>query len=109
MSSTYVIPLSSFYQTFSIALAGVNYQMTVKWNDSPDAGWVFDLDNADTNTPLLAGAPFVTGSDLLAGLEYLGIEGSLFVYTDGNPDAVPTYGNLGTDCNFYFVTDAANG
>jgi hypothetical protein len=100
----FLIPLQNYPISFQIALSGTNYQMTVKWNDSPDAGWQFDLENSDTNTPLLFGAPFVCGTDLLSGLEYLGVNGSLVVYTDGNEAAVPTYTNLGIDSNLYFVT-----
>lgn len=101
----FLIPLISTPQTFQIGLAGVNYLMTVKWNDQPDAGWEFDLILSDTNVPLLAGAPFVTGTDLLANLEYLGVGGQLFVTTVGDPGAVPTFTNLGTEANLYFVTN----
>lgn len=101
----YIIPLNAGTpQTFQIQLAGVNYQLTVKWNDSADAGWVFDLADADTNEPLLAGAPFVTGANLLANLNNLGIGGSFIVSTDGMPNAVPTYENLGVNSQLYFVT-----
>lgn len=104
----YLVPLTAVPQSFQIALAGVNYLITVKWNNTSDGGgWQFDLTNADTNTPLIAGAPFITGADLLDGLNYLGINGHLFVYTNGMPDAVPTFTNLGTDSNLYFVTSAA--
>ena len=107
MNSTFLIPLVNTPQTFQIALAGVNYTMTVKWNDASDAGWQFDLANADTNASLIAGAPFVTGVDILAGLGYLGINGSLFVATDGDQNAVPTFTNLGVNSNLYFVTDVS--
>ena len=104
----YLIPLSSDPQTFQISLAGVSYQMTVKWNDAVDAGWQFDLVNADTAENLVFGAPIITGADCLSGLEYLGINGSFIAYTNGMPSAVPTIDNLGTDCNLYFVTSAVN-
>lgn len=102
----FLIPLFNYPVTFQIQLAGVNYEMTVKWNNAADAGWVFDLTNADTATQLLAGAPFVTGTDCLAGLEYLGIQGSLIVFTKGDNTAVPTMQNLGQNSNLYFVTTA---
>lgn len=103
----FLIPLISIPQTFQIQLNGVNYQLTVKWNAADDAGWQFDLADADTNTPLLAGQPLITGASCLAGLEYLGIDGDLWVYTNGDPDAVPTFTNLGIDSNLYFVVAAS--
>lgn len=47
----------------------------------------------------------VTGADLLAQYGYLGFGGSLYVQTVQNPDATPTFTNLGTDCNLYWVAD----
>lgn len=104
----FLIPLYNYPVTFQISLAGVNYVMTVKWNDAQDAGWQFDLTNADTNTALVAGAPFITGADCLAGLEYLGIGGLFVVYTNGDEAAVPTQTNLGVNSNLFFVTQAAS-
>jgi len=109
MLTTYLIPLTNTPQTFGINLAGVDYTMTVKWNDSPDAGWQFDLQDPTTGNYLIAGAPFITGADCLAGLDYLGINGQLIVYTNGDDFAVPTFDNLGSEGNVYFLTDVANG
>lgn len=103
----FLIPLINGPQSFQIALAGVNYTLVVKWNDAPDAGWEFDLLDADTNTYLVAGQTLITGADCLSGLEYLGIGGLFIVYTNGNADAVPTFENLGIDSNLYFVTSEA--
>ena len=100
----FLIPLTGSPSTFQIAMVGVNYIMTIKWNSAPEGGWEFDLTDSDTNTPLLAGAPLICGADCLSGLEYLGIGGSLIVYTNGDNSAVPTFTNLGTESNFYFVT-----
>lgn len=102
----FLMPLVNVPQVFEINLAGVNYIMTSKWNAAPDAGWVFDLADANTNTPIVANCPLITGADCLAGLEYLGINGQLRVFTDGNTDAVPTLDNLGIDSNLYFGTNA---
>lgn len=103
----FLIPLLSIPQTFQISLVGKNYTLTAKWNSAADAGWQFDLSDADTDEVLVAGAPLITGADCLSGLEYLGIQGQLWVYTDGMPDAVPTFTNLGMDSNLYFVTPEA--
>ncbi len=102
---TFLIPLTNVPQKFDIALSGVNYVMTVKWNDAPEAGWMLDLDNADTGESVVAGIPFITGADCLAGLEYLGIGGEMVVFTDGNEFAVPTLENLGVESNLYFQTE----
>lgn len=107
--TTFIIPLINVPQSFDIALAGVNYIMTCRWNSADDAGWVIDLSDADTNTPIVVNVPLITGADCLEGLEYLGINGSLIVFTDGNELAVPTLENLGVESNLYFLTDAANG
>jgi len=97
-------PLTAEPQTFQISLLETNYNFTLKWNDSIDGGWVFDLSYSDTDEPVLANAPLVTGVDILSGLEYLGIGGKIYAYTDGNSSLVPTYTNLGTDSNLYFET-----
>jgi len=104
LEGDFLIPLQGSPQSFAIALSGVNYLLTVKWNDSPDAGWEFDITNADTNTILVAGIPIITGADCISGLEYLGIPGFFLADTDGDPNAVPTFDNLGINSNLYFVT-----
>lgn len=100
--TNYLIPLVNSPQEFGINLAGVNYTMTNKWNPSQDAGWVLDLSDANGNA-IAQNIPLITGADLLDGLQYLGIGGSLFVQTTGsNPDDVPTLDNLGVDSFLYF-------
>ena len=102
--ATYLIPLDPTPQTFQIQLNGVNYSMTVKYNSQENGGWQFDLTNADTNTPVVAGVPIITGADCLENLGYLGIGGAIVALTDGDPYAVPTFENLGINSNLYFVT-----
>lgn len=106
--SVFVIPLKNVPQTFEIALAGKSYSMTCRYNDAPDAGWVLDFADALTSLPIAANIPLVTGADILSGLEYLGFNGQLIVYTDGDETAVPTLDNLGVESNLYFVTDVAD-
>lgn len=103
--STFLIPLVNTAQTFPITLINTDYIMTCRWNDAPDGGWVFDLSDAATNTPIVCNVPLVSGTDCLAGLEYLGIGGQLIVYVNGDQNAVPTFENLGIEGNFYFVVD----
>ena len=107
--STFLIPLVNVPQVFQINLAGVDYNLTCKWNDAFEAGWVMDIADTLTNTSLMANIPLVTGTDLLSGLEYLGIQGQLYVQTDANPFAVPTLTNLGIESNLYFVSEVVNG
>jgi hypothetical protein len=101
--TTYLIPLQNIPQTFTISLNAVVYTMTCKWNDSQDAGWVIDLYDETGTNAIVCNIPLITGADLLSGLEYLGIGGSLIVYTNGDDTAVPTLDNLGVDSNLYFV------
>lgn len=103
--TTFIIPLQNVPQQFTIPLAGNTYLMTCKWNDAPDAGWVLDIADANTGNVLAACIPLITGADCLSGLEYLGIGGTLTVSTNGDPSAVPTLDNLGTDSNLFFNTD----
>lgn len=106
--TTFLIPLRNIPQSFDIALAGVNYIMTCRWNDAEEGGWVLDLANADSGDPIVANIPLITGADCLAGLEYLGINGQMVVFTDGNELAPPTLDNLGGESNLYFLTDVAS-
>lgn len=106
--SIFLVPLVNTPQTFPITLVNTDYIMTCRWNDAPDAGWVFDLIDANTNDPIVANVPLITGEDCLAGLEYLEIGGQFLVYVNGDQNAVPTLGNLGTEGNLYFVVDDGN-
>lgn len=107
-NSVYVLPLQNIPQTFIISLAGSDYSLTVRWNDADEAGWLLDIADSETN-PLAVGIPLIVGADLLDGLEYLGIEGQFFCYTNGDQFAVPTLQNLGTESNLYFTTSLPNG
>lgn len=98
------LPLTNVPQSFQISLGGKDYTLTCKWNDSDDAGWVLDFQDAVTGASIVAGIPLVTGANLLENLEYLGFGGALYVYTDGDATAVPTLDNLGVESNVYFQT-----
>lgn len=102
----YLVPLTNIPQTFEINFAGTNYTMTVKWNDIAQS-WYMDLSD-DQQNPLACGIPFITGADLLEQLEYLGVDGQLFVYTNGDDSAVPTLDNLGSNSNLYFQSTVDN-
>ncbi len=107
VKTNYLIPLVNVPQVFQIALAGVTYTMTVKWNEQ---GQFWCADIADANeVPIVSCMPFITGADLLDGLKYLGFGGSFYILTDGaSPFDVPTLENLGIDSNLYFQTVTAS-
>lgn len=101
MSTIYEIPLSGQAQTFNITLGTVSYQFTLKWNTASNC-WILDIAD-DAGDAILSGIPLVTGADLLEQFTHLGIGGGLYVQTDGNVQAVPTFTNLGTDSHLYLV------
>lgn len=103
MSTTFLIPLSNAPQTFPIDLGGTEYIITTKFNHSGSGGWMFDLQLSSTGAYLISSVPMVVGVDLLDAVQYLGIPGGLIVFTDADPAAVPTFDNLGTESNLYFV------
>lgn len=104
----YLIPLTNIPQVFNIVLAGVTYIMTCRWNDADEAGWQIGLADQVTGNEIVNNIPIITGADLLSGLTYLGIGGSLYAYTAGDVLAPPTLDNLGVDANLYFVTPGVN-
>lgn len=103
MSTVFGIPLQvGTPQTFSIALSGVTYQLTFLYRNNDLGGWTVDIAD-DRGNPIAQGIPLVTGADLLAQYKHLGFGGSLYVQTTSNPDAVPTFDNLGDDGQVYWV------
>ena len=101
--SVFEIPLSNAPQIISAILGGITYQLTLSYKNVAEGGWVMDIADASGNL-LVSGIPLVTGVDLLAPYAYLGIAGKLRVQTTSNPDAVPTFDNLGADGKLYWVT-----
>lgn len=100
--ATYEVPLTPGPQSFTIALAGVIYRITLVWRDAPEGGWTLDLTTAN-GVALLSGVPLVTGADLLEQYRHLGIGGSLVVNDAGGRDAPPTFDGLGVAGRLYFV------
>jgi hypothetical protein len=102
MASTYEIPLSPNAQTLAVKLAGTTYQLTVLWRDDPSGGWILDLaDNA--GNPVISGMALVTGADLLAQYAHLELGFALYVQSDNDPTAPPTYADLGVSAHLYAV------
>jgi len=101
VQTSYEIPLEPAAQTFQIALAGVVYSISLWWST---AGNCWNISIADINNiPIINSIPLVTGVDLLGPFGYLNFGGQLVVQTDHDPDAVPTFSNLGTTGHVYFV------
>jgi len=95
------IPLVNTPQTLTITLAGISYNLRVRWNQI-NLTWVIDIYDSQNN-PILLGIPMVTGADLLEQFGYLDFGGMLIAQTADDPDAPPTFQNLGTDGNLFFV------
>lgn len=92
-------------QTLSIGLPSGNFHLRLLCANVEEGGWIMDIADAD-GVSLAAGIPLVTGADLLEPYRYLGLGGSMFVRSDGIPDQVPTFQNLGVGSHLYFVRDA---
>ncbi len=97
----YEIPLSPTPQRLTIALGAATYQLRVFYANTDQGGWLLDIADA-TGNPLACGIPLVTGADLLGQYAYLGIGGKLFVVSDADPSAVPTFANLGVGSHLLF-------
>lgn len=104
--SQYVIPLTGEPETFTVTLAGTEYQLTVRWNSADQGGWMLDFAEPDDAGDILTGLPLVTGVDLLGQHGHLGIGGKLVVWAEDSDEA-PTEANLGQSVKLYFITDEA--
>lgn len=102
MSNTYEVPLINSPQLFSITLSNIDYNIKVVWNDIAQC-WVIDFYDAN-QTLILSGVPLVTGVNLLEPYPDLNFSGKLFVQTDHDLTAVPTFDNLGITSHLYWVT-----
>ncbi len=103
--AAYEIPLTGQAETFSIALNGATYQLTLQYRDHDEGGWVLDIADA-SGVAIVSGIPLLTGANLLEQYAYLGIAGgaALYVTDTAGGDAAPTFSNLGTDTHLVLVT-----
>jgi hypothetical protein len=102
--TAYEIPLQATPQHMRIALNGNNLQLTFYYRSVDQGGWTVDIADS-SGKPILSGIPLVTGADLLAQYAYLQFGGALWVQTSSDPNAVPTFENLGTDGKLYWVVN----
>lgn len=104
MTTSYEVPLTpSQAQKITINLNGVAYNLTFKYLNVIEGGWVFDFADSSDN-PIINGIPLVTGTDLLGQYGYKDVGGAFIVQTDGAPDVPPVFDNLGTEGHLYYVT-----
>jgi hypothetical protein len=101
MSGVYKVPLSPNPQTLFVVMAGVEYRLTVAWC-APASCWVLSIADASGNA-IVNGVPLLPGGDLLEQYAYLGIGVVMYVSSDGDGAVPPTYDNLGSAANLYFV------
>jgi hypothetical protein len=99
----YEIPLSAEPQQFKIQLAGNDCRVRFYWCRAA-ACWMLDIADVD-EVDIVTGIPVVTGCDLLQQYKHLELGGSIVVQTDYDPDAVPTFDNLGETGRVYFVVE----
>lgn len=103
MTTIFQLPLQNTPQTFTITLSSIIYTFTLIYRNVDQGGWILDIGD-ENNVPILQGIPLVTGVNLLAKYPYLGFVGGLFVQTTTDPNAVPTFTNIGIDGQLYYVT-----
>jgi hypothetical protein len=96
------VPFAGVPETFGISLNGTSYTLTVHWC-VPMSAWVLDIADATGANPIVSGIPLITGDDLLEQYAYLGIAGQLIVQTSNDPLVPPTFTDLGTTGNLYFL------
>jgi uncharacterized protein DUF6983 len=104
MTTFFQIPIPAPPLVETVTLSGTVYTLTLQYRNTLEGGWILDIGDSNNN-PIVTGIPLVTGSNLLAQYAYLGFIGGLFVQTTSDPDAVPTFDNLGTDGLLWYVTE----
>ena len=101
----YLLPFENTPQRFEIELEGRAFIVQCVWNGEIPA-WVVDFSDAETGEALFCGQPLVAGVDILAQHRAVtGLKGQIFIYTNGDENAAPTFENLGAESNAYLVTE----
>ena len=103
MSTLFQIPLGPSQRRMLIALDGTFYNLRFSYADAPEGGWFMDVAD-NLGNAMIFGIPLVTGVNLLSPYGYLGFVGGLYVSTDGAPDAVPAFDNLGVTSHVYYLS-----
>lgn len=95
------IPLTADNQQFSIIIAGATYRISIIWRETC---WVMDMFN-DRSEPLISGVPLVTGADLMAQYEYMGLGFKMAVVCDDEAQEYPTKIDLGSRSHLLVSTE----
>lgn len=104
MANFFEIPLTPTPQLFTVQLSGIDYIIKLAWRNNAEGGWYIDIADIN-NSPIVNGVPLVTGTNLLGQYEHLGFLGRMWVQTATDPDAPPTFLNLGVEAFLFWVTD----
>ncbi len=98
----YEIPLKpSTPQRLRVGLPAITVIIALSWCIADEGGWIMDI--ADENgDPLVEGIALVTGVDLAAQYPDIGLP-PMWITTDGDQDAPPTYDSLGVSSHLYFA------
>ena len=95
------IPLSSGAQKFSIKLGDHALQIRLVWREAMGGGWFMDLfDNDDME--LVSGIPLRCGQNVLEEHAHLGL-GAMTVSLDGENTSDPSYGDMGSKVQLYWM------
>lgn len=106
-SSFFEIPIvPATPQTFTISLGNNQYRFTLQWRELGAQCWFLDIADSNNNQ-LVAGIPLVTGADLLLQHPEINVPGQLWVVSDGDPAAQPTFSNLGDTAHLYYAAASA--
>jgi hypothetical protein len=106
-TEVFKIPLTNTPQKFDLTLSGKNLSIVLQYN-SYMPNWTISLIDRQTQTPLVLQLPLITGANLLEQYGFLEIGGELHVFTDGDPDSIPTFQNLGVESNLYYLVENNN-
>ena len=100
--NAYILPLQPFPQRLSVSLLGTFYNLRTRWSNASNC-WMMDIADQDNN-PIVGSICLVTGADLLEQYGYLGIGGGLLVETtQGPPNTVPGFRDLGVTAQVFFL------
>jgi hypothetical protein len=109
VTTAYILPVTpSTNQTFNAILGnpGIIYNMALTWRNCPasiaNPGWFLDIYDAYGNA-LVIGLGLVTGAQLLEQYAYLNLGFLLYVQSEGDTFALPTFPSLGSTCQIYVV------
>lgn len=81
-------------------LMNQEYVIENRWNESGQ-NWEINIYNLEMK-PIVTSLPLVCGVNLLKGHQHL-LPAKLICYTSGDSNAIPTFNNLGSEANVYFV------